>query len=160
LTNSLNIVGEKDMVCAVCKQGVADFKLVMGASEGGRAGKGDPRVSQLSEKGDQFPDMAGQSFMEPFSSSSPRSSNAFEHQSANNCAGDLENAFEFGCDLDLRASTPKLEQQPQEYLSEGTSATYSHGKRGMRKGEDNVVLRIDNVPWVRFLCHFLASNEY
>ena len=160
LTNSLNIVGEKDMVCAVCKQGVADFKLVMGAPKGGRATKGDSRESQLSENADQPADMAGQSFMEPFSSSSPRSSNAFEREAANDCVGDLENAFEFGCDLDLRASTPKLEQQSQEYSTEGMSATSLHGKRGMRKGEDNVVLRIDNVPWVSFLCYFHASKSY
>ena len=159
LTNSLNIVGEKDMVCAVCKQGVADFKLVMGTSKGGRAGKGDSRAPQPSEQADQPADVARQSFMQPFSSSSPRSSNAFEHEAVNDCVGDLENAFEFGCDLDLRASTPKLEQQSQEYLSEGMSANYSHGKRGMRKGEDNVVLRIDNVPWVRFYCYFLASKR-
>ena len=146
------------MVCAVCKQGVADFKLVMGASKGGKTGKENSKASQLSEKAAQPADMAGQSFMEPFSSSSPRSSNAFEHEAANDPIGDLENAFEFGCDLDLRASTPKLEQQSQEYFSEGMSANYSHGKRGMRKGEDNVVLRIDNVPWVRFLNYFLASR--
>lgn len=135
------------MVCAVCKQGVDDFKLVMGASKGGKidksgaviSPKGDSRGSQPSEKANQTADMAGQSFMEPFSSSSPR---AFEHEHEA-AIGDLENAFEFGCDLDLRASTPKLEQQSQESLS----ATYSHGKRGMRKGEDNAVLRIDNVPW-------------
>lgn len=29
LTSALNIVGEKDMECAVCKQSVADFKLMM-----------------------------------------------------------------------------------------------------------------------------------
>jgi len=33
LTSALNIVGEKDMECAVCKQGVSDFKLVMGTSK-------------------------------------------------------------------------------------------------------------------------------
>lgn len=29
LTSALNIVGEKDMECAVCKQGVQDFKLIV-----------------------------------------------------------------------------------------------------------------------------------
>jgi hypothetical protein len=91
--------------------------------------------------------MAGMSFMDPFFSSSSGSSNALEHDASNDC-GDLETAFEFGRDLDLRASTPKMEQQSQEHFSEGMSATYSNGKRGMRNGEDNVVLRIDNVPWV------------
>ncbi len=33
LTSALNIVGEKDMECAVCKQGVSDFRLVMGTSK-------------------------------------------------------------------------------------------------------------------------------
>ena len=165
LTNSLNIVGEKDMVCAVCKHGVDDFKLVMDVSKGGKTGagvatNGDCKASQLPEKANQSVDMTGQSFMEPLSSS-PRRLNAFEHEAANDCVGDLENAFEFGCDLDLRASTPKLEQQSQEYFPREMSLTYSHGKRGIRKGEDNVVLRIDNVPWVRFLilCFKMNSNN-
>lgn len=59
--------------------------------------------------------------------------------------GDLDSAFEFGLGLgDLRASTPKLEQD-SSFLSVRQSE-----KRNLRKGEDNVVLRIDNVPWVRF----------
>lgn len=33
LTSALNIVGEKDMECAVCKRKVADFKLVMNPSK-------------------------------------------------------------------------------------------------------------------------------
>ena len=152
------------MVCAVCKHGVDDFKLVMDVSKGGKTGagvatKGDCKASQLSEKANQSADMTGQSFMEPLSLS-PRRSNAFEHEAANDCVGDLENAFEFGCDLDLRASTPKLEQQSQEYFPREMSLTYSHGKRGIRKGEDNVVLRIDNVPWVRFLFNSSPQNEF
>ena len=34
LTSALNIVGEKDMECAVCKQGVVDFRLVMTTQRG------------------------------------------------------------------------------------------------------------------------------
>jgi len=142
------------MECAVCKKSVADFKLVMGASKGDRgsisaadlSAKGDSRVFRFSEKADHSADMARMSFMEPLSSS-PCSSNAFEHEAGNDC-GDLGSAFEFGRDLELRASTPKLEQRSQESFLEGMSATHSNGKREMR-GEDNVVLRIDNVPWVR-----------
>lgn len=57
-------------------------------------------------------------------------------------SGDLDSAFEFGLDFgELRASTPKMEQQfGQSMLSENRA-----------KPVDNVVLRIDNVPWVRGL---------
>jgi hypothetical protein len=34
LTSALNIVGEKDMECAVCKQDVQDFKLVNSSNRG------------------------------------------------------------------------------------------------------------------------------
>lgn len=33
LTSALNIVGEKDMECAICKKGVADFRLVIGTQK-------------------------------------------------------------------------------------------------------------------------------
>jgi len=33
LTSALNIVGEKDMECAICKQSVADFQLVIGTQK-------------------------------------------------------------------------------------------------------------------------------
>ncbi|KAF8970368.1 hypothetical protein BDZ97DRAFT_1902071 [Flammula alnicola] len=141
LTSALNIVGEKDMECAVCKQNVADFKLIMGSSKGVKHLVLTSRYGlQAREKMvTNHSDLAGQSFMDPLFSASPGSSNAFDHENANDSGGDLESAFEFGLDFgELRASTPKLEQQSQEYSAEGS---------GLRKGEDNVVLRIDNVPW-------------
>ena len=74
--------------------------------------------------------------------SSPRNSNSFDHDSANE-SGELESAFEFGLDFGLRASTPKMEQLELPSLTSSNA-----GRRGFRMAEDNVVLRIDNVPWV------------
>ena len=37
LTSALNIVGEKDMECAVCQRGVADFRLVTATQRGGNS---------------------------------------------------------------------------------------------------------------------------
>lgn len=118
LTSALNIVGEKDMECAVCKKSVADFKLVSGSvvskprRSGGRSILDDERTSK------------GKSFFDSLTSS-PGST-----------TGGLESAFEFerGQSIfghgDLRASTP-----PPNFHR--------------RDGKDSVVLRIDNVPWVR-----------
>jgi hypothetical protein len=154
LTSALNIVGEKDMECAVCKQSVEDFKLIMGSSKGGKTGADtsalaseihSTTVDGVENVASDLSDVVGKSSMDrPFSSGIP---NAFDHDSANDSNGDLESAFEFGLFLgDLRASTPKLEQQMQEQ-SNGWSQGRS-SQRDLRNGEDNVVLRIDNVPWV------------
>lgn len=138
----------------MCKQSVEDFKLIMGSSKGGKTGADSSApVSEthsttaegVEKVASDLSGAAGKSSMDhPFSSGIP---NAFDHDSANDSNGDLESAFEFGLFLgDLRASTPKLEQQMQEQ-SNGWSQGRS-SQRDLRKGEDNVVLRIDNVPWV------------
>lgn len=155
LTSALNIVGEKDMECAVCKQSVANFNLVMGPGKVAANSKGPVEDTSSAstgedpqENGRDRTDTSSKSFANPLFSSSPGSSNAFEDGSTSN--GDLESAFEFGLDLgELRASTPKLEQQMQDspwiWSKSHTSPCIA------RNGEDNVVLRIDNVPWVCFL---------
>ena len=87
-------------------------------------------------------DMAGKSFMDPLCPASPGSiSTAYGHE---NSSGDLDSAFEFGLDFgELRASTPRMEQQMQD------ACAVTVGQREIVKGENYVVLRIDNVPWVR-----------
>jgi hypothetical protein len=63
----------------------------------------------------------------------------------------VESAFEFGLDFgELRASTPRMEQQIQD-----TCAPVMAGQRAIVKGENYVVWRIDNVPWVRLHVVFL-----
>ena len=154
LTSALNIVGEKDMQCAVCKQSVADFKLVIGPSKGdiGGASRADSNKGEqarietirLSEKEKAGSDMTGKSFMDPLFSASPGST-AYDHENSTGNVGDLESAFEFGLDFgELRASTPRMEQQIQD-----TCVSVMNGHREIVKGENYVVLRIDNVPWVR-----------
>ncbi|KAF9486157.1 hypothetical protein BDN70DRAFT_988169 [Pholiota conissans] len=144
LTSALNIVGEKDMECAVCKQSVADFKLVRRSAKDTKANAAVavPALSNStsangSEKGGAG-DMLDKSFF-GHSFPSSGSSNAFDHDADSESTRDLESAFEFGLDFgELRASTPNLE--PQHSSGEHSSL------RDLPK-EDNVVLRIDNVPW-------------
>ncbi|KIY70826.1 hypothetical protein CYLTODRAFT_451322 [Cylindrobasidium torrendii FP15055 ss-10] len=106
LTSALNIVGEKDMQCAVCKVAVADFKLTS-------ATPSQPRQSA------DHDDHTG------------KSRNVFEPLFSSP-GGPLESAFEFerslfGGRTGVQSSTPPPSNR--------------------RRGQDNVVLRIDNVPW-------------
>lgn len=142
------------MECAVCKQSVAKFDLINSKPTG--IAKTSARDSNSSSTGEDPHNaandnsfLADASFMGPLFSSSTSSSNGFDHEEANNTNGDLESAFEFGLDFDVRASTPKLEQQLHD-----SSHPHSHSyvlPKHLRTGEENVVLRIDNVPWVRCL---------
>jgi len=62
-------------------------------------------------------------------------------------SGDLDCAFEFGLDFgELRASTPKMERQ----IGGSQSLNSSHGTSIGGPVDTNIVLRIDNVPWVSF----------
>ena len=137
------------MQCAVCKQSVADFKLVIESSremDASRASssKGDLATTKPSLNEKTGSDMAGKSFMDPLCSASPGSTTAYDHENSSG-SGDLDSAFEFGLDFgELRASTPRMEQQMQD-----ACASVTAGQREIVKGENYVVLRIDNVPWVR-----------
>ena len=137
------------MQCAVCKQSVADFKLVIGSSKAEIGAsrpdstKGEQAKTKPSLNEKSGPDMAGRSFMDPLFSASPGSSTACDHE--NSSGGDLDSAFEFGLDFgELRASTPRMEQQMQD-----TWGSEMVSQREIIKGENYVVLRIDNVPWVQ-----------
>jgi hypothetical protein len=160
LTSALNIVGEKDMECAVCRGKVEDFKLVV--SDGS---KNDNAQSLRSDNGGNKSDnltLSGQSFMEPLFSS-PESGTSRDG---------LESAFEFGLGLDeVRASTPKLRDEPnqqatfrrsEDQILQDTEKKIRERGRGRGKTEENVVLRIDNVPWVRsrLFCILFWSREY
>ena len=143
------------MQCAVCKQSVADFKLVIESSKGevdasrASSSKGDHATTKPSLNETTGSDMAGKSFMDPLCSTSPGSSTAYENSSG---SGDLDSAFEFGLDFnELRASTPRIEQQMQD-----ACASVTANQREIVKGENYVVLRIDNVPWVRLHVDFLS----
>nr|ATV82108.1 putative zinc finger protein [Strobilurus tenacellus] len=120
LTSALNIVGEKDMECAVCKQSVEDFKLVSGAPPKAKKSASNRPAS------DDGPTAKGKSFLDPLFSS------------PGSATGGLESAFEFerGDSIfshsELRASTPPPRSQRR------TSS---------RASQENTVLRIDNVPW-------------
>ncbi|KAL1690811.1 hypothetical protein GGG16DRAFT_54915 [Schizophyllum commune] len=103
LTSALNIVGEKDMECAVCKKPVADFKLVTPPRNDSK-----PRKEENHTK--------GKSFFDPLFSSPGSVASGYTG---------LESAFEMGLSLEATTSSPPR----------------------VRKKQENVVLRIDNVPW-------------
>lgn len=147
LTSALNIVGEKDMECAVCKQSVADFKLIV------PSGKTDKSIEKPSENLDL---LGGRSFFDPLFSSPGSSSALSNDNGGSDSPGELESAFEFGLDFgELRASTPKLEQEQEKVLP---NARRKSGGRGCHDGDCHVVLRIDNVPWVS--CATYAFNQH
>ncbi|KAF5338090.1 hypothetical protein D9611_014193 [Ephemerocybe angulata] len=85
LTSALNIVGEKDMQCAVCARKVADFRLVSVARKVGGVEGGVKRESGEKEEGEGGKGVFGEEGM-------------------------LEGAFEFDFE-EVRASTPRLEVQ-------------------------------------------------
>jgi hypothetical protein len=98
LTSALNIVGEKDMECSVCKCGVKDFRLgPVGKKNEKDLKEGDAQAGRKdTEKSGLLPSA-------------------------------LENGFQ-----------PRSASTPAPRLGSPT------------EGKENVVLRIDNVPWV---CH-------
>lgn len=127
LTSALNIVGEKDMECAVCKKSVDDFKLISlqptldnVSNEGGK--RNAKRTSTPngttddSSKSDHY-------FADP-TFSSPGSN-----------GGGLDSAFEllgpFGTGSILSSTPPRR------------TATVT-----LEPLKEAIVLRIDNVPWV------------
>ncbi|KAK0232450.1 hypothetical protein EDD85DRAFT_911339 [Armillaria nabsnona] len=144
LTSALNIVGEKDMECAVCKNSVEDFKLISGSGPAEKKSKADRRsfgsvesnCNQRSGSDDEHIGR-GKSFMDPlFSSPGSAVSTSF--------TGGLESAFEFGGQAffrndDVRASTPPpaTRRRSRDHQS----------PRQQHSSKDHVVLRIDNVPW-------------
>ena len=111
LTSALNIVGEKDMECAVCKAKVLDFKL--------------QKVETIAAPAPQRPGVYPQAF-------------------GLSADSGIQDFF----DRAQGVSTPVGRSMPAP--SEGKS----------RKGDDKVVLRIDNVPWVSFFriyTHWMKS---
>ena len=71
---------------------------------------------------------------------SPLSSSSFDDN------GDLQSAFDMGLEFgELRASTPKIDQHIEQSLS---FDSFANKKGNIKRNAENVVLRIDNVPWV------------
>lgn len=138
------------MECAVCRKKVADFRLV-GSAPNPPAEKAEKAsVPAVESKEDNGWEGKG-SFMDPLFSSPGSGVDA------------LESAFEFGLGLEgARASTPKLraDEGPRGDTSGGgendKERKIRERGRGRGKAEENVVLRIDNVPWVSSLSHSMG----
>ncbi|PFH46736.1 hypothetical protein AMATHDRAFT_7452 [Amanita thiersii Skay4041] len=151
LTSALNIVGEKDMECAVCKLGVDDFCLIT-----------------VEKDGINLDDVATNSDSRRFSKISSSSSMGHDTHVPDTkefatvpVNGHLQDDFAFGIDCDgrgqqgdpfIRASTPKEEQSKCMRPGDARISLQSQTRTSVRndseqKENDNVVLRIDNVPW-------------
>ncbi|TFK20383.1 hypothetical protein FA15DRAFT_659135 [Coprinopsis marcescibilis] len=118
LTSALNIVGEKDMQCAVCKTAVADFKLV--SVKRSANFKENAGAKQIADGAKEDATASGLQSLE----------SAFEFEFADFADG-------------LRASTPKLEQQNTR---DNLNSSISSDNSPIRNSAP-VILRIDNVPW-------------
>lgn len=138
------------MECAVCKGKVEDFRLVPGDENEDKDAKVNVKDKLEKNRGweTQDIDQDGRSFMDSLLSS-PSSGIGMDG---------LDSAFEFGLGLaGVRASTPKIREDQKSDAPKPRDEKIVRGnntrrlKRGKEKGEENVVLRIDNVPWVRFL---------
>lgn len=134
LTSALNIVGEKDMRCAVCAKGVEDFRLISikKPSPAGIGGQMGMDVANNRGKGTSVGVIGSGSAA--FGGDLTRGTSARREMELDGESMD----FGFNVD-DLRASTPKIELQQRT------------GSASAKTGDSsqNVVLRIDNVPWVR-----------
>lgn len=143
LTSALNIVGEVEMRCVVCKGVVAGFGLVR-ADTNAREQEKDHKKAKKAKEQEEQEDMRGKSFLLPLISSdsastSSNSSSAYPYK--------LDSAFEFGMGVDgqgVRASTPL-----GDVSNVRRGSVHVEGKKqGHNKAQEEcVVLRIDNVPW-------------
>ncbi|EMD31900.1 hypothetical protein CERSUDRAFT_119204 [Gelatoporia subvermispora B] len=125
LTSALNIVGEKDMECAVCKAKVDDFQLRKSSFPAGAAATEVAKPFQPSVDQGAFMDDAG------FDSGISLLPSAFDGNMCIDMSGFGDPAEFF--DRAQGASTPVA----------GVRARRSFGSTP----DESVVLRIDNVPW-------------
>ncbi|KAF9488832.1 hypothetical protein BDN71DRAFT_1424417 [Pleurotus eryngii] len=152
LTSALNIVGEKDMECAVCKKAVSSFKLVNIATEFNSSPPiASPSASPLCsvdvnrlpppsstpKKVQKTEYTRGHSFLDPLFSSPGSVESAVNGLGFT--FGNADHAPDSAPFEDFRASTPKEDHSRIKAQNGGRSD-------GKNKHEP-VVLRIDNVPW-------------
>jgi hypothetical protein len=133
LTSALNIVGEKDMQCAVCNQGVDNFHLQTTGTPGDASGNASSVTST------------------PPARSRAPSGTRSRVPSANHSVL-LPSVLDKVAMPERRAS-----------LGGGAPSFYDHAAPGLNlmtstpvmgrqlHGDECVVLRIDNVPWVRVI---------
>jgi hypothetical protein len=151
----LNIVGEKDMECAVCKRGVADFKLSTAGKLSGSAGL---MINRAEKEKLERKDFTGKSFMDPLFSSpgSAAESGAVKcvaEDTGTNVDGErlLPSAFdgEFDGSIGSEHGFQFFDfENAREASTPIPTELDNRAKGGRERVADNVVLRIDNVPWV------------
>lgn len=129
MTSALNIVGEKDIHCAVCKMFVNDFELQTASDD-------DASASTVSQR--RF-------LVAPDIASSP-----LQQRSVRGEPALLPSTFEPNPLPSLMSTIPLCNPQ-MHHLS--TFAIAAQAQRA-----ENVVLRIDNVPWVGHSKHDFAPD--
>ncbi len=123
LTSALNIVGEKDMECAMCHMKVDDFSLCKASLDTGASMSSESKLQQIIEECSEI---------EEFDSGIGLLPSAFGGRNGDDLGlFDDDDGF---MDRVQGASTPVREH-------------HAPGRNNARPSE-RVVLRIDNVPWV------------
>ena len=148
LTSALNIVGEKDMECAVCKLAVEDFHL---------QGSADFFQSASTTSGIKTthpvvgnPDMSGKSFLDALVS--PTVSPLRRGTRSNLSEGGLRllpSAFD--------AHGLGVNNRDEFFDGARGASTPVPGRQDFVTVKENVVLRVDNVPWVCYNFCFLIN---
>lgn len=121
LTSALNIVGEKAMQCAVCRESVVDFDLQTLASDA------NPVISSSTPR--QFASPSNFTPLDAFASPLQRRT-----------VRPLLPSF------DRILFAPHMDQPSAQFQRDLPPPSFASAPKQQRA--DNVVLRIDNVPWV------------
>ncbi|KAI0646377.1 hypothetical protein C8Q79DRAFT_962291 [Trametes meyenii] len=118
LTSALNIVGEKDMECAMCHQKVDDFSLCKPAFSTTATGGSESKLAQIIEECNEFEDF-------------------------DSGIGLLPSAF-----AGRKSDDMGLFDEHESFMDRAQGASTPVGGVPGRAGlSERVVLRIDNVPW-------------
>lgn len=134
LTGALNIIGEKDMRCATCEQKVDDFKLLTPVIT--RATDGDKNAKE---------------------SESTESQPSEDQESDNGKpTGLLPSAIDSASPGNGKKLFEVVQPLPTNYVSHETNAS----PQMHSPGSQPAVLRIDNVPWVRYFTLILVNDTY
>ncbi|KAH9896942.1 hypothetical protein C8Q73DRAFT_728358 [Cubamyces lactineus] len=121
LTSALNIVGEKDMECAMCHAKVDDFTLSKASFDGGASTNSESKLQRIIEEYSEIEDFDSGIGLLPSAFSGPKSDDIGLFDDDDEFMGHAQGA-----------STPvKAVRSP----------------RAMGNNSERVVLRIDNVPW-------------
>jgi hypothetical protein len=126
------------MECAVCKRAVEDFVLLAPSNLSTQTTTREPSTDAGTRNGNHT-DMAGKSFMDPLDSPTSSSGRRGTKNAARTKPNLLPSALESGIDGFIDQGS---------FFDGARGASTPVGGRPSLNSGDNVVLRVDNVPWV------------